>query len=117
MGCGKGSPESWLQMMLQSTFTCARPSVCLPRRQSVGCVSLLSGTVGLGSSYLPWSPGTGCVYRLWVFMAGKPDIEGILRPPFEDDTARSQCVCEGKEVWHCARETVNLLGRLNFMFK
>lgn len=56
-------------------------------------------------------------HRLWVFMTSEPAIEGIPRPPFGDDTARSQCVCEGKKVWHYARETVNLLGRLNFMFK
>jgi len=50
-------------------------------------------------------------------MAGKPGTKGILRPHFEDDTAKSQCIFEGRKVWHCGRETVNLLGRLNFMFK
>lgn len=35
--------------------------VCLPCRQPVSCVSVLSGTVGLGGSCLPWTPGIGCV--------------------------------------------------------
>lgn len=40
------------------------------------------------------------VFTVWVFMADKPGIKGILRSPFEDDIARSQCVCEGREVWN-----------------
>lgn len=64
------------------------------------------GMVGLAGS---------CMYGLLVLMAGL-----VRRQPqatLEDDTAITQCVCEGKKAWHCARETVNLLGRPNFMFK
>lgn len=111
-GCGRGSPESWLQTMVQSIFPCFHLYGCL-----VVHVSLVLGMVGLVCSCPSQNPSTGCVYRLWVFTTGKPGNKGILRPPFEDDTARSQCVSEGKKVWLCARETVNLLGRLNFMFK
>lgn len=82
-----------------------------------GSVCLLPGSVGWGG--VPAYPGAQeqTVFTVWVFMADKPGIKGILRSPFEDDIARSQRVCEGREVWHWVRETVNLLERLNFMFK
>lgn len=63
------------------------------------CISA-AGLSGVGR--VPSYPGAQeqTVFTVWVFMADKPGIKGILRSPFEDDTARSQCVCEGREVWH-----------------
>lgn len=56
---GRASPESQLQVMLQ-------PICWSPRRQSVGSVFLLPGSMGWwgGCSCLPWSPGTDSVYCL-----------------------------------------------------
>lgn len=42
---------------------------------------------------------------------------GQTQTTLEDDAAIIQCVCDGKKAWHCAKETVNLLGRPNFLFK
>lgn len=74
-----------------------------PCRQSVGSVFLLPGSVAWGEGgCVPAYPGAQeqTVFTVWVFMADKPGIKGILRSPFEDDIARSQCVCEGRKVWH-----------------